>query len=406
MRVLVLARVYPNVRQPTYGLFVRERARHVAAHCQLEVVAPLARFPFDGVAGRTARHLVPRLERDGAIVVHHPSVISIPAVGKSFDGLLYALTLFPFLRRLRQRFAFDLIDAHFGYPDGVAAVLLGRALGCPVTVTLRGAELDLPRSALRRAQLGAALRRAHVIAVCRSLATLASDLGVDPARVRVIPNGVDVRLFHPGDRRDARTRLGLPHDRPLLVSVGGFITRKGHERVLERLPALVSQCSGLLFAAIGNSGGVHSRLPAIERLIHRLHLGDHVRLAVERPHDEIASWLRAADLFCLATEREGWSNAICEALACGLPVVTTAIDGNREIVRDGRDGYLVPRADYDALIAAIVRALDTPWDRAAIARRAAQRTWEHVAHEVVAAFRAALEAPPRRELTPRRAPTP
>lgn len=390
MRVLVLSRVYPNAARPTYGVFVRERVRHVAEHCALEVVAPIPRFPLDGRARRAPRHKVPRVERDGAIAVHHPSVMSIPAVGKSLDGVFYFFSLLPFLRGVRQRFPFELIDAHFGYPDGVAAALLGSALRCPVIVTLRGDEHRVIHRPLRRWQLRVALRHARVIAVSERLAALARGLGASPERVRVIPNGVDAGAFHPGDRDDARARLGLPRGRTIVVSVGAFIAGKGHERILAQVPALIAQRPDFLYVAVGNAYGAHSNLAAVRRLVNHLRIADHVRLVVAQPHDEIPYWLRAADLFCLATEREGWSNALSEALACGLPVVTTRVGANAEIVREGVDGYLVPFFDAEAFGAAVIRALAEPWDRSAIAARAATRTWSHVAAEVMEQYQVAL----------------
>jgi glycosyltransferase involved in cell wall biosynthesis len=236
-----------------------------------------------------------------------------------------------------------------------------------------------------------------VITVSDALGALAGDLGVPASQISVIPNGVDPAVFRRGDRNAARARLGLPADRTIVVGVGAFVDRKGHERILASLPALIAQRPGLLYVAIGNSGEPHSRLPAIRRLVERLGLADHVMLQMARPPEEIPTWLQAADLFCLATAREGRSNVLCESLACGLPVVTTRVDGNAEVVRDGENGYLVPFFDAEAFAAAISRALDRAWERDAIAEQAAGRTWEHVADEVMGAFHCAMAdaGPPR-----------
>jgi glycosyltransferase involved in cell wall biosynthesis len=384
VRALVLSTVFPNVCRPTYGVFVRERVRHVAAHCAVQVVAPVPWFPAQQwVPGREPSR-PPVIDEQHEFPVYHPCFFSIPGCAKSLDGVFYFLSLLPFLRRLRRRFGFDVIDAQFAYPDGLAAVLLGRALRCPVVITLRGYEADLVGYALRRPQVRFALRRVRVIAVSDSLRRLACDLGVRPERVRVVPNGVDASRFHPRDRQAARAQLGLPADRTILLSVGAFVDGKGHERVLGVLPRIIAQRPDLLFVAVGNRGGRASRLAAIRRQVRAQGLEERVRLEVARPHEEMPLWMAAADLFCLATRREGWCNAIAEALACGVPAVTTRVGGNPEIVRDGEDGFLVPFFDAAAFAAAIARGLGHGWDRAAIARRAAARSWHDAAAAVVA----------------------
>ncbi len=387
MRALVLSTVFPNTHRPTYGVFVRERVRHVAARCEVQVVAPIPWFPLQQwLPGRD--HACPlAVEEQYGFPVYHPRVFSIPGVAKSLDGIFYFLSLLHFLSRLRRRFPFEVIDAQFAYPDGFGAALLGRALRCPVVITLRGYEVDVTGYALRRPQLRFALSRVRVIAVSESLRRLAGELGVSQARV--IPNGVDSSLFHPRDKSAARVRLGLPQDRTILLSVGAFVEGKGHERVLDVLAQIVTRRPDLLYVAVGNDGGRDSRLAAIRQRVQAQGLEERVRLEVARPHEEVPFWTAAADLFCLATRREGWSNAVTEALACGLPVVTTRVGGNPEIVRDGEDGFLVPFFDAGAFADAIVRGLEHGWDRAAITQRAAARSWDAAAAAVVEEFQLA-----------------
>jgi len=124
----------------------------------------------------------------------------------------------------------------------------------------------------------------------------------------------------------------------------------------------------------------------VERLIADHGLQGHVLLAGQRPHQEIPWWFGAADLFCLATRSEGWSNVLLEAIACGRPVVSTRVGGNPEIVRDESLGLLVPPADDDALERAILFALDRPWDPEALAARARAHSWEAAAAAIVEEF--------------------
>ncbi|HEU5219085.1 MAG TPA: glycosyltransferase, partial [Gemmatimonadales bacterium] len=269
--------------------------------------------------------------------------------------------------------------------------LLARRLGVPFTVTLRGTEVPLSRLRLRRAQIKRVLRSAdRVIGVSQSLADLALRLGAPADRVRVIPNGIDGARFRPGSKREARRALGLPENRPVVLSVGGLTDRKGHHRIIQLLPALRASHPDILLAVVGGPTVEGDTGPRLRALTGELGLSEHVRLAGACPHDQIPAWLRAADLFCLATRNEGRPNAVIEALACGLPVVTTDVGGNAEIVRPGQDGLLVPFGDPDALLQAVRDGLETSWNREAMSRRARARTWGQTAVQVAAEFEAVL----------------
>jgi teichuronic acid biosynthesis glycosyltransferase TuaC len=384
MRVLVLSSVYPSQSRPTFGVFVRERVRHLAARCEVRVVAPVPWFPGNRWLRGRALAATPWVESQDGIRVYHPRVLCVPAVSKCLDGVLYFVSILPFCLWLRRRFAFDVIDAHFSYPDGVAGVLLGKVFARPAVVTLRGTH-DVRHAgyALRRIQTRWALRAAaRLVSVSAALRGFAGELGIEPERVRVVPNGVDPSVFRPADRRAARRRLGLSEDRTILLAVGSLTEGKGHHRLLELLPGLVAQRPELLLVIIGTGPARGYERALVERV--RQHgLADHVRLVGPRPHEEVATWMAAADLFCLATRSEGWCNAIMEALACGLPVVTTRVGGNPELVRDGEDGFLVPFWSEPEFAAAVVQALETTWDREAIAARAGAMGWGRTAEQVM-----------------------
>jgi glycosyltransferase involved in cell wall biosynthesis len=100
----------------------------------------------------------------------------------------------------------------------------------------------------------------------------------------------------------------------------------------------------------------------------------------------VAEMLQAADLFVLASESEGWCNAIAEALACGCPVVVTDVGGNREQLDQPGLGKLVPYGQWEAFAEEVCRSLDEPWDRPAIARHGGRRTWRQAAEECVDVF--------------------
>jgi glycosyltransferase involved in cell wall biosynthesis len=374
---------------------VRERIRWVARSSSLVVVAPIPWFPFNRWTRRTGGIRCPFIEIQDGIQVYHPPVLSPPLVGKSLDAILYAMSLVPFLLWLRRRFPFDLVDAHFTYPDGVAAILLGHWFRRPTLVTLRGTH-DLRHAGflLRRWQIRHALRAAtRLIAVSESLRQFVASLGIARERVRVIANGVDRDRFVPTDRKEARDRLGLPHDRIILLAVGNLVEVKGHQRVIDSLPDLVAKRPELLFIAIGAEVKGDGYRQSLDELVCRSGLEKHVRIVSPRPHEEIPIWMAAADLFCLATRSEGCCNAIREALACGLPVVTTRVGGNPEMVHDGGNGLLVPFWDGRTFVDAIDHALTRDWDRRAIAAAARDHGWERTADQVLEEFSLARATP-------------
>ena len=390
MRILTLSTVFPNVRQPAFGVFVAERMRRVARHCDVSVVAPVPWFPGNGWI-RPHWSGVPATEGEEGFRVYHPRVLCVPRYAKWTDGALYAASLLPILARLRRRFPFDLIDAHFVYPDGLAAALLGAVFRVPVVITLRGSIVRLRHYPLHRPQIRWALRRAaRVLAVSQSLKGVAAGLGIPAEHIRVIPNGVDADVFVPRDPADARRALGLPDKATILLSVGGLNEGKGHHRVVAQLPELARRFPDLLYVIVGGERPGDSSRPLIESVAARLGVSNRLRLVGERTHDEVATWLAAADLFCLATRSEGWANVLLESLACGTPVVSTRVGGNAEIVSHEGLGILVPPQDDGALAAAMREGLERRWDPQLLVNHAQAHSWDSAVRGVLDEFERVL----------------
>jgi len=379
-RIVVLSTLFPHPGQPMAGLFVRERMSRVAEHLPVTVIAPVPWFPLQGLIRWWRPHFrppAPHEETQGNLRVLHPRFFSVPGLFKSLDGLFMALGSLATLRRLRREQGVDLIDAHFGYPDGDAANLLGRWLGLPFTVTLRGVEPRVGATAIRSRLMRRALRRAaHVIAVAGSLAEWARQAGVSPARISVVGNGVDTERFRPVDRGTARRELGLPASGPVLVTVGGLTERKGFHRVIDCLPRLRERHPGLQYLIVGGASGEGDWRARLEEQVERLGLADCVHfLGVVEP-ERLKVPLSAADAFVLATRNEGWANVLLEAMACGLPVVTTDVGGNREVLSDAALGRVVAFDDGAALAEAIDEVLAREWDRDAIRAHGEANSWQ------------------------------
>ena len=316
MRVLVLSSVFPNPRQPNLGVFIRERVRRVARSSEVQVVAPVPWFPLDRVVRGRRWGGIPQVERRDGLVVHHPRFVSVPRFGKSLDGILYAASLLGFVRRLRRSFPFEMIDAHFAYPDGMAGVLLGKALGCPVMITLRGSIVRLATYPLHRPQLRFTLRAAdRIIAVSESLKRVAVDLGIGAEKIRVIPNGVDTSRFFPMDQGDARRRLALPLDASIVLTVGGVYEGKGQHLVLEALPRLLARDPRVLYVVVGGERVGDSYRRTLDGIIRAHGLAGHVLFVGSKAHEDLRAWYAAADALCLATRSEGRANVLLESIA-------------------------------------------------------------------------------------------
>jgi glycosyltransferase involved in cell wall biosynthesis len=267
-------------------------------------------------------------------------------------------------------------------------VLLGRWLGLPTTVTLRGTEarhLDDP--VLRPRVLAAVNGATQVFSVADALRRRLVDAGVPRSRIEVIGNGVDLARFQRLPQNEARSRLGLPLHVPVLVSVGGLVERKGFHHVIDQMPALLQRFPGLRYLVVGGpspEGDIGERLRA---QVQRLGLGEHVVFTGALAPEALSVPLSAADVFVLATANEGWANVFLEAMACGLPVVSTEVGGNAEVVDAPHLGTLVPFGDWRALGEALAEALERRWDRDRIVAHARANTWEVRVDQLLRAFR-------------------
>jgi len=387
MKVLVFTTVFPNEKQPNLGVFVRERMSRVAERCEIKVIAPVPYFPLAGLIKEKYRKRIPRIENQQGIEIFHPKFFLIPGIMKFLDGFFLYLSSKRFVKKIQKTFDFDLIDAHFAYPDGFAAVLLGRYFNKPVTITLRGTLNRLINYKGRRQAIRFALKNAsRVFSVSAYLVKLAKSLGIDKSKFIVIPNGVDTSKFQVMDKSECRNKLGIPQDKKVIISVGALVERKGHHRVIETLPELIKKYPNLLYIVVGGGSVEGDMSISLNEQVRELSLKKHVRFAGEIPHSKVNEFLCASDVFALSTRFEGWANVFFEAMACGLPVITTDICGNAEVVRNGENGLLAPFGNREALADAINKAFTTDWDREAIINYAHGRTWDQVADEVYDQF--------------------
>jgi glycosyltransferase involved in cell wall biosynthesis len=382
LRVLTFTTIFPNAARPSFGIFVYQRSAHLARRPgnSVHAIAPIPYSP-KWTPWERWRNLaqVPREERIGELTGFHPRYFLLPKISMPLHGLLMFLGCIGLARRLHQKLRFDCIDAHFVYPDGFAAVLLGKALGLPVFVSARGTDITRYPAfrSIRPLIRWTLLQAAGVVAVSASLKKTMVEIGISEERIRVIPNGVDLERFRPVNRLEARRRLGLPQDAQIVVSVGALLPVKCHERLLAALAMIAPRHPQLRLYVVGEG----SSRQKLEALMRELHMQDKVVLVGSRPNEELGLWFSAADISCLTSSREGWPNVISESIACGTPVVATRVGGVPEIVVSPDFGIVV-EPNAEAVAAGLEKALATEWNRETLFRHAQQRSWDVVAAEV------------------------
>jgi glycosyltransferase involved in cell wall biosynthesis len=390
LRVLLFSTLYPSAERPVHGIFVETRLRELlrSPGVQARVVAPVPWFPSRnprfGDWAAMARTSV-REQRRGLDVLH-PRYPVLPKVGMHLAPLLLALGARRALEQVRSEgFDFDVIDAHYVYPDGVAAALLSRWLGRPFTVTARGSDVNLiaqyrgPRAMMR----WALQRAAAGIGVSESLAQRLLDIGAPPERVHVARNGVDTELFRPEPQAEARARLGLGTG-PVLLSVGNLLEVKRHHLVIEALARLRQTHPAAELAIVG-AGPLRA---ALEAAAAAAGMAAAVRFAGAQSQDALRSWYCAADLLVLASSREGWPNVLLEAMACGTRVVASRVGGVPEIVCRPELGATVEIREAGDLATAVLGVLAQPSLRDDVRAHALRMGWEPTCLQL----RAVLEA--------------
>lgn len=399
MNILTFTSLWPNAEQPDFGVFVKHR---VAAMAKLDgvnvrVVAPVAYFPEAvtrslslAVLNRLPAHWrrmarVPEKELIAGIETFHPRYLVTPKIGMSFYGGWMARGAEETMLRLHRERRIDLIDAHYTYPDGYAATLLGRRLNIPVFITARGTDINLfSRMPLIRPKIVKALNRATgIIAVSQALKRRMIELGIAAGKIAVIPNGVNRETFSPRNRQEARRNLGLNPEDQIILTVGALAQVKGIDRLIRALALLTRNESErpIKLFIIGEG----SERFALEAQIANLKLQNRIFLFGAKPQVELPDWYSAADLFCLSSHREGCPNVVIEALACGLPVVAADVGGIGELVEPDC-GRLLMTPSPENFAAEIKISLATNWDKPKIAERSGARSWADVAQEVMRYF--------------------
>lgn len=396
-RFLFLTQTYPRFDGDTSGPFIRDLARAlVAAGDKVTVLTPhaeevAARWQDGGVEVQSFRYAPERLE----LIGYSRSLDADEKMkaGAKAMAPFYVLGARRALHAELRRQSYDLVQAHWVVPNLFPAAAAARKI--PVAVGLHGSDVFLAEKPLVRQLLGRLLKRVKVLTGCSpELVDRVCRLGFPAERSRVIPYGVDSGIFAPDSSRRAiwRSKLGIPEDAPLILSVGRMATKKGYQVLLAELPRLMTESPNchLVLAGAGD------RLAEFQQKAAAWKGRVHFPGAVYR--DSLPDLYRAADIFVLPAVHDpkgnvdGLPNVILEAMASRLPVVSTAISGIPLAIRDGDNGRLVPEQDGQKFVDALLDLLADPQKAKAMGEAGRRDAVENLSWRAVAAkYREAYE---------------
>ena len=373
-RVLSIATLYPNAERPTFGTFVARQFEALAARgdWDVTVINPIGLPPV--AAGRYAA--LARAATDAVehgVTVLRPRFPLIPRLSARWNPSLIARTVLPIARRLHAERPFALVDAQFFYPDGPAAAKIARALGLPLSIKARGADIHYwgAQGFARRRMLDAARQAAGLLAVSEALKADMAALGMPGEAIAVHYTGLDRAKFKVRDRAASRAgivSLGVPTDGRLLVTVGALIPRKGQALAIRALALL----PGDVRLALAGTGADEATLRALTA---ELGLGERVHLLGSVQHTMLPQLLCAADVMVLPAASEGLANAWVEALGCGTPIVIADAGGARELLTSPDAGRIVVR-NPEAIAAGIAEMLAAQPPQEAVAATVERISWE------------------------------
>jgi teichuronic acid biosynthesis glycosyltransferase TuaC len=394
LRVLVISRLYPRPSDPVLGIFIEEEVKELSRRCQIKVMAPIPWFlPLKFFKKWYAYTRIPAHEIREGIEVFRPRTIILPRNFLfSLLGLSCYLSLLRCAREIEKGFPFDLIHAHTVYPDGFAAVMLGRALKRPIVITIHGGDVTMyfKRYLWRKLGLWALSNADQVIAVSDSLCRMVvEEYGTEGDKVTVIPNGIDITRFVPMPRDEALAKLGLEDEVSRILFVGGIERSKGIDYLLRAAKRLMETFHRpVQFLLVGE--GRYEQ--GAKLLAKELGIAGAVTFAGKRPNTEIPLWINACDLVALPSLSEGFGVVLIEAMACGKPVVATRCGGPEDTVNAGT-GILVSPGNEAALAKALQEVLSNrhQFDPKKIRQHAVDNyAYDRIASRILGVYRQVL----------------
>lgn len=382
LRILTFSTLFPHAQSPGFGQFVADQSAQLASQPDIavEVVAPLPQRPLWPAALSPLARL-PRSETWQGLTTHRPPFVALPYVGGWSHPQAIVQATRPLLETIRARgFDFDVINAEFFFPCGVAAVRLGEIFDRPVSIMARGSDIHYwgQHKAARKTILEAGQKAARLLAVSAAMRTDMIALGLPADHIHVHYMGINLSAFTPRDRAVEKAKWNVSG--PLLLSAGNLIPLKGHDIMITALRDIPH--AHLLIAGDG------PERTALEKLALSIGVASRVRFLGQVPHAHMPSLMAAADIMALASEREGLATAWIESLACGTPIVAPRVGGIAEVITASSAGRIASARTAEAMAQAIRDILRQPPTQEEVRAHAQAFDWQRRIGSLVGHFSA------------------
>jgi glycosyltransferase involved in cell wall biosynthesis len=377
MKIAVVTRYFPSSAEPWQGRSAYQTLRRIAGQADVQVFYPNAAYPSWLKPSSRSYDQLDRSYSPPGVRAGYFDYPAVPVLSRPLNGWMAAHVLLPPIRA----FAPDLIFSCFLYPDGYAALKIGKALSVPTVAMSIGSDINRIGDRISAAHTRTVLRESDfIVTVSHDLCAKAVAMGARPEKTRAIINGCDLSVFRVQSRTEARQKLGLDAGVAAIVYIGRLDVKKGLRELVEAAVSVHADRPSMHVYLVGEGPDRSVLASAIQAG----NAGNYIHLMGACAFDDVATWMAAADLVTLPSYMEGCPNVVLEALACGRPVVATNVGGIPEIMDDAC-GQLVPPRNAGALSNALAAVLEKEWDAEAVSARGS-RSWDAVAAELFAVF--------------------
>src|SRR3989344_113997 len=396
VKLMIITHTFPTKHKPVAAVFLLNQLKELKKHCDIRVIFPYAYVPRIKILNPYFRFSdVPGQEIVEGMKIYHPKYFMIPRFSSNSTLLnlfLFVESFFSYLasRRLTSRLIEewnpDIIHLHGSLSESLLGISSKKKYNKPLLVTTYGEDITLHSKHLPSSffiKLG--LKNADVI-ICQSrfLEAEIRNLGITN-KFFIIPMGAATKKFKVRDKIKTRRVLNLPNNKKILLFVGHLVPRKGVRYLIKACKGLSEK--GPFLCCIIGKGTDESYL---KKLATDLVLNDYVKFLGQKNHEDVARYINSCDLVVLPSLNEGLPVILCEALACGKPVVATNVSGTPELVTKDV-GYLVKPKDVNDLKEKIMMALDRKWSKRKLLARASKFSVQVSAEKLLVVYKSFLK---------------